>query len=198
MHMGKKAISDKQSDIPPIVIPPRIAFEIKDDFRGNLCLKHLRLQGLVEVKPAGSKDGFPLWDVDGAKKEAYAALRASQEELVKRYVTAQREDRISDNKPPMPPSAVVSEIIEDLNIDLAAMGINLAGAGFSISTKAETQNKEEMLNLKAQLLETQKNMQQMMSTQASLMKYIEQLEKAQANPETPQGDKKPEEKGKKG
>lgn len=172
LHMGKRAISDKQNDIPPIVIPPKKAFEIKDEFTAKLAIKHLRLQGLVEVPVKEEKDGVPVYDIEGAKKLAYEALRKAQEELLKRYVTTQREDRISVNKPPMPPSGVVKEIIEDMNVDLAAMGINLSGAGFSIPTKGA--NEAEVKELRDELEEMQRNMAQLLRSNNELLKRINQ------------------------
>lgn len=178
IHMGKESISDKQNDIPPIVIPPRVPFEIKDEFTAKLALKHLRLKGLVEVPVKGQKDGFPVYDIEEAKRTALKALRDAQEELLKRYVTTQQEDRISVNKPPMPPSKTVRAIIEDLNVDLSAMGINLAGAGFSIPTRGG--DNEEVQQLRADLEELQRNMIQVMKSNNELLKQVQKGEKAKA------------------
>jgi len=178
IHMGKEPISDKQNDIPPIVIPPKMPFEIKDEFTAKMALKHLRLKGLVEVPAKAGQDGFPVYDVEEAKKLAYDALRKAQEELLNRYIRTQQEDRISVNKPPMPPSRPVREIIEDLNVDLSAMGINLAGAGFSIPTKGGSA--EEVQQLRSDFEELQRNMLQLMKTHNELLKQVQKGDKAKA------------------
>jgi hypothetical protein len=134
LQVGKETISDKLNDLPAFEFPPNEAIEVKDDFIAHKIMEHLRLFGLVEVPLIKSKGGI-LYDVETAKKTATIALRAGRKEMVDRYIKTQREDRIRENKPPLPPSPVVRKIIEEDGIDLAKRGINLAGVGFDIANQ---------------------------------------------------------------
>jgi len=141
VHAGKTAISDKVNDYPPFVFPPGEPVEIKDDFIAQKVMEHRRLEGLVEVKLVGGKVGNPF-DLAPALAKAKKALASGRREMVETYIKTQREGRIRQNLPPLPPSPVVQKIIEEDGVDLRAEGINLSGAGFAVAEKTQAMEKE--------------------------------------------------------
>ena len=177
LHVGDEPIYDKLNDLPPFEIPPNKPFLIQDDWVAARVLEHKNMEGLVQVPFETNEDGMPVYDLKEAKKLAREKLDKCETELVQRYVKIQQNDRISHGKPPMPPSAKIRKIIHDRNIDIAAMGINLSGSGFSLPTKADTS--EEVDKLRDQLTDTQKTVAQVMKQNEELIK---QLNKAYAPP----------------
>lgn len=157
LHVGKHEVYDKINDYPPFCFPPGEAVEIPDEFIAGKILEHKRLEGLVMVPMKGKKNGFPEYDVEGAKIEAARVLKKAHREIYERYVKDQRENRIRKNFPPLPPSEVVRRIIEEEGYDLAADGINIVGAGFSNPKKEAVSNEQFSLLLESLSLLKEQN-----------------------------------------
>jgi hypothetical protein len=155
LHMGEDPIYDKLNDLPPFEFLPGKATPVNDDFIASRILDHKRLEGLVEVPCDIDEEGFPHYHTKEAKELALEALRRSEDELVDRYVTTQRNFMIAKNKAPLPPSNAIAKIIKKRRIDLAAMGLNISGAGFSLPTVSES---EESKAARAELKDLQKEM----------------------------------------
>jgi len=154
LQAGKENITEQVSGVGLFVFPPEEAIEVKDDYLARTILEHKRLEGLVEVPIIRDKRGVSF-DIDTAMKNAKAALAKGRAEMVKQYIHDQREDRIRQGKPPLPPSPKVMRIIEEEGIDLAAEGINISGAGFKVQNQqAEVLAKmEKMESTMTQLME---------------------------------------------
>jgi hypothetical protein len=170
LHMGKETISDKLNDLPAFVFPPGKVVKVENDFLATKILEHLNLKGLVEVDQIGSDAmGMPLYDIKAAQQKGIVALKDARKRMVLNYIKSQREDRISANKPPLPPSPVVQKIIEEDGWDLAAEGINLMGAGFKVENKSVT-NSGEIDELRQQLKDQGELLKQLLSDQNKALK----------------------------
>lgn len=124
--------------------------EVESDFYAEKLLEvYGHIYGIVNVPYSKGRTGISV-DVESAQHAAKAHLKKTETEMLLAWVTQQKEDRVRQNLPVLPPTGRVEEIIRKGKINLQQR-FGITPVGMDAADYVDT----EKVELKRQLAEAQ-------------------------------------------